>query len=140
MTALDPRELLVDLVGLVDRVGVGRGRAGIGEAATPTDRTEPRNRLTAADPEGRIGTADVRPVERSRDDRDLVVADQDLIDERRAENAVPVERDVAERESVRLPRSSGCARLSFRDSYSETENRPNTLSVADRFQSTRTSA
>ena len=35
----------------------------------------------------------------SRDDRDLVVADEHLVDERRSEDAVPVERQVAERRS-----------------------------------------
>ena len=41
---------------------------------------------------------------------------------------------------VRLPRSSGIARLLFFDSYSAYENRPKNLSFAEMFQSTRASA
>ena len=42
-------------------------------------------------------------------------------------------------ELVTLPRSNGNARLSFLDSYSDRDKRPNTLSFADGLQSMRTS-
>ena len=68
-----------------------------GEPAAPPDRAEARDRLPAGNPERRVGVPDAGPVERVADDGDLVVADEHLVDERRADDAVPVERQVAER-------------------------------------------
>ena len=97
VTALEPGQLLVDLIRLVERVGVGRSGAHRREPIAPPDRAQTGNRLTAGDPEGRIGIADPAPVECVPHDGDLVVAEQHLVDERRRDDSIPVEGQVAER-------------------------------------------
>ena len=84
LTSADPGQLLVDLIRLVERVGIARAgadRRDDAAAAAPADRAESGDRLAARDPERRVGVADPRPVERVRDDRDLVVADEDFVDD-----------------------------------------------------------
>ena len=97
MVALQPRDLVVELKGPVERVGVARAGADRREPCTPSDRAEAGNRLTAGNPERAVRVPDAAPVERPGHDLYLVEADQGLVDERAAENTIPVERDVAER-------------------------------------------
>src|SRR4029453_19543194 len=80
---------------LVECVGVAPTRTDRREAATPSDGAETGNGLTAADPEGGVRVANPGPVERLRHDRDLVVPDEHLVDDRRADDAVPVGGHVA---------------------------------------------
>src|SRR5439155_5037701 len=99
MTASHPRQLLVELVGLVPGVRVagsrpdGRERAPLPGA--DLDRAEAGDGLTAGDVERRVRVPDAGPVERFLDVGDLVEADQHLVHERRAEDVAPVQSQVA---------------------------------------------
>ena len=97
MVALQPRDLVVELIRSVERVGVGRDGPDCREARVQCELAEAGNRLTAGNPERRVRVPDAAPVERPGHDRDLIEADQDLVDEGRIEDTIPVERDVAER-------------------------------------------
>ena len=97
VAALDPGQLLVELVALREVVLEGRRGADGGEAAAPVDRAQARDRLPAGDPVGRVGVADAAPVVQRGDVVDRVVPDQDLVDQRGAEDVAPVDRQVAER-------------------------------------------
>ena len=97
VATLDPGHLLVDLVGLGERIRVGRDDAGGGEATAPADRAQTVDRLSAGDPVQRIASSDAGPVERLGRDGRAAVAHQRFVDQRRAEHPVPVERDVVER-------------------------------------------
>ena len=97
LASFDPGELLVDLIGLVEGVGVARAGAHCGQPAAPAYRAEARDRLAARDPEGGVAVTDSSPVQGVRDDGDPVVANQQFVDDRPADHAVPVDRQVAER-------------------------------------------
>ncbi len=97
VTALEPGQLLVDLIRLVERVGVARASAQRRQAVAKPDRAEARDGLTSRDPERRVAVPDAGPVQRVGHGGDLVVPDEQLVDERRADDAVPVERQIAKR-------------------------------------------
>src|SRR5205823_3687825 len=82
---------------LVKRVRIGCGGTDRGESAAPADRAETGDRLTAGNAERRVRVPDSGPVQGVVHDVDSVVADEELVHERRAEHAVPVEREVTER-------------------------------------------
>src|SRR5207245_850123 len=100
MTAPHPRQLLVELVGLVPGVRVARSRPDGRERAplpgADLDRAEAGDGLTAADVERRVRVPDAGPVERLLYVRDLVEAEQHLVDESRAEDVAPVQSQVSE--------------------------------------------
>ncbi len=96
VVALQPRDLVVELIRSVERVGVARAGSDCSEPCVQRELAEPGNRLTAGDPERRVRVADAAPVERLGHDCDLVEPDQDFVDERGVENAIPVEGDIAE--------------------------------------------
>ncbi len=140
VAALDPGQLLVELVALRQVVlESGRG-ADRGEPAAPVDRAQAGDRLPARDPEGRVGVADAAPVVQPVDVVDRVVADEDLVDQRRAEDVAPVGRQVAERRLASSCRGGrGTPSSSLLRSYSAIEKRRKSLSLADAFQSRRRS-
>ena len=92
-----PGELLIHLIGPVERIRVARPGPGRGQAAAEADRAQPGNRLPAGDPEGGVGVPDPGPVSRRPDDRDLIEPDQYFVDERGFHDPVPVDRHVAKR-------------------------------------------
>src|SRR5262249_11574352 len=97
METLQPRQLLVDLIGLIQRVGVTCTGADGCESPAPSDRTETVNRLASRDLEGGIRIPNAGPVQCVADDRYPVVPEQHFVDERRPDDAVPVESHVTER-------------------------------------------
>ena len=97
VTAGDPGHLLVDLIRLGEGVRVERVRSRQREPAAPSDRAEPVDRLPAGNPILGIGGADAGPVERLRSDGGTAVTDEQFVDHRRADHAVPAEADVVER-------------------------------------------
>src|SRR6516165_10477947 len=101
LAPLDPGELLVDLIGFVKRVGIARAGANRRQPAAQSNRAEAGDRLPACDSERSVRIADPGPVQRVAHDRDLVVARENLVDDRRAEDAVPVDGQIAERRALR---------------------------------------
>jgi hypothetical protein len=97
LSSCNPGRLLVDLDGLVERVRVARAGADGSQTAAPSDRAEARYRLPTGNPERCVGVSDAGPVEGPAHNGDLVVPDEHFVDERGAEDAVPIDRHVAKR-------------------------------------------
>src|SRR5205814_9260397 len=87
VVALDPGDLVVELIRAVERVGIARAGADRREAAVQRQLAQPGNRLAAGDAERRVRVADAGPGWRAGDGVGLAAGDEPFVDERVGEDA-----------------------------------------------------
>ena len=103
VVALQPCDLVVELIRSIERVRIARARPDRQEPRVQRELAEAGDRLTAGNSERRVRIPDAGPIERLRHNRDLVVSNDRFVDNRRAEDAIPIEGHVAERRVSQRP-------------------------------------